>query len=210
MPISCRRTVSIERGAMKLLIPFLTFLLPLTVSLAEGPCEVRVHLSDDRGNSVEAAEVKVLGAGTAVKVTPDKPFRIGSGAYTLQVTAPGFEPATLPIVIDQLHQVIAVSLRLGALEGPVPACAVYGRITSPVPVSYVRLMELFGSRSVVPLEESRSFDFRGVSCGTYLLILIGPKSCLGISIVKATPLTGELKIAPVESAEECMPLGRQK
>jgi hypothetical protein len=166
-----------------------------------------VHLSDEYGNAVATGEIRVLGATTDISVRPDEPFHIAAGSYTVRVTVPGAKIANVPVAVDQLDQVIAVALQLGALEAPAPSCAVYGRITNQVPVSRVRLMELFGARSVdVPLSgAARTFDFRSIPCGTHLLVVMGPESCLGTLLVKAGPTTGELKIAPTAS-EGCVPL----
>jgi hypothetical protein len=185
-------------------------LLLLRISLlGDGTCEVRVHLSDGYGNRVSAAEIKILG-GRSIDVKPDMPFRIDAGSYTFQVRSSGFKMATLPIVIDQLEQVVAVSLQLSALEGPDPTCAVYGHLAGGA-ISRVRLLELFGSRSIdVPLDAARNFDFRGVACGDYLLVTVGPKSCLGTLMVQARPKTGSLRIMAPNGGEDCKPLTLEK
>ncbi len=177
-------------------------LVPMSL-LGDGPCEVRVHLSDGYGNSVSAALIRILGA-TIVDVKPDVPIRVDAGSYMLQVTASGFKTVTLPIVIDQLDQVIPVSLQLGALEGHAPTCAVYGHIADGVAISRVRLLELHGSRSIdVPLDAARNFNFRGVACGDYMLVAVGSKSCLGTLMVLARPMTGALRIMAPKGEDGC-------
>jgi len=186
---------------------FSALLLTSGALIGDAPCEVRIHLSDEYGNPVLAAQIKVVGAKTMVDAQPDKPFRIEEGNYTVQVTSPGSRRVTVPVVVDQLRQVIAVALPLGAVEGPVPTCAIYGRIASPVTASHVRLMELFGARLIdVPLEGASTFAFRSVACGTYLLVVTGPGSCLATMVVKASATMPRLDIGATELAAACGPV----
>lgn len=187
-------------------------MLLVTATLAGGgPCEVRVRVSDGYGNPVTSASVTITGGKTSVEAKPEAPVRLDEGSYMVKVVASGFRAEMVPIQIDQLEQVVAVSLRLGRLEMADPSCAVYGHISGSSAISYVRLQEIFGSRSTdVPLSEGRRFDFRSITCGDYLLVVVGQSGCLGTLAVPARPTTGALGIEAPDTTVGCKPLGLEK
>jgi len=187
------------------LIHLLPAILLLPVSfLGDGQCRVRVRVSDGVGDFVPSAYVKFVGA-TTVTGRSDALFRIEPGIYTVEVSAPGATLARLPVVIEQLDQVIAVSLEVGAIEDNVaPTCAVYGHVAGEAEISHVRLLQMFGSKLIdVPLDEKRNFDFRRVGCGDYILVLMARSSCLGTLKVHARYTTGALKIAAQSDTDSC-------
>ena len=185
--------------------------LLLQTALANGgPCQVRVHVSDEYGRAISAVAIKITGAETFV-VKPDLPFHIDSGTYLLKVTASGFEPASVQILVDQLDQVVPIALHLSSLEGPEPTCGVYGRVGGGSTVSRVRLIEVFGLRLVdVALGPDRTFNFRGVACGDYVLVLVRSGACIGTLAVFARPATGSLNIQAPDEKEICGPLSLEK
>jgi len=154
---------------------------------ADAPCLVRVHLSDELGNAVSKADVRILGPGTVLEVNPDQPFRVNGGTYTVNVGAPGFRNLSIPVVVDQLEQVVPVTLQMGEIGGPDASCAIYGHVAGGTVISHLRLTQMFGSRLIdVPLDSARSFAFRSIACAPYLLVIVGPHACLGTMAVTAT------------------------
>jgi hypothetical protein len=120
-------------------------------------------------------------------VPQDKPFQAKCGHHTLDVEGRGFQLERLSINIEQLDQVVPVALRLGAVDGHVPDCAILGRISGPRAALTVRLLQLFGPHLVdAPVTADRTFQFMHLDCGTYLLIGMDGKQRVGTQVVTAT------------------------
>jgi hypothetical protein len=136
---------------------------------------------------------------------------MAAGKYTLTIFVPGLNRAVVTVLVDQLDQVVPVTLNLGAIEGPSDDCAIYGHVAGEADVLYVRLAEILGSRFVdVPLAPDRGFDFRHVTCTSYLLVLVGRDSCIGTLAVTARHTTGALRIAAPRNSDSCVPLTLEK
>jgi hypothetical protein len=142
---------------------------------------------DNLGNLVDASRLSVTVDGSGIPAAQNKMIPVPCGHYVLTAMVHGFETETQEGDIDQVDQVVTVAMRIGALEAPVPSCAIVGRISGQAEVRRVRLVQLFGRYVVdVPASAARTVDFRGLQCGDYLLVAMGAKGCLGTEVVRAS------------------------
>ena len=177
-----RRTHPIAR---KFVLTVLSACWP--TSAQTGPCRVTVNVTDNYGNRVEAGSIRLTTDGIASYVQEDKPFQAKCGHHTLDVEVRGADHESLSINIEQLDRVVPVAPRLGAVDGPVPDCAIMGRVSGSAPARTVRLLQLFGPYLVdVPVAAARTFQVMHLKCGTYLLVAMSGKQCLGTRLVTAT------------------------
>jgi hypothetical protein len=144
-------------------------------------------VTDNYGNPVEADHIHLTIDGVVTYVPQDRLFQAKCGRHTLHVEVAGANSESLPINLEQLEQVVPVALGLGAVDGPVPDCAIMGRISGQRTVATVRLLQLFGSYLVdVPVTAAKTFQFMHLECGTYLLVAMNGKQYLGTQVVTAT------------------------
>lgn len=163
-----------------------------------GPCRVTVNVTDNYGNPVEADHIHLTIDGVVTYVPQNRLFQAKCGRHTLHVEVAGANSESLPINLEQLDQVVPVALELGAVDGPVPDCAILGKTSGQGTASTVRLLQLFGLHLVdVPLTAAKTFQFMHLECGTYLLVAMSGKQYLGSQVVTATGYGAhvDLKIA---------------
>ncbi len=122
----------------------LLFLSP-PLSAEVGPCRVVVRVTDNYGNRIEAYQITMRNDGVVTYIRQDEPLRMKCGRYDLEVRARGANPESLPVNLEQLDQAVPVAMRLGAVDGPVPDCAIIGRVSGVGGAQTVRLLQLFGS-----------------------------------------------------------------
>ncbi len=160
-----------------------------------GDCHIRIQITDEYGNRVEARQLRLAGSGSPVDVPQDRVIQTTCGHHTLDVGSAGFDSETISFDVFQPDQIVAVVMHPGILEGSRPPCAVMGRIASRTEISRLRLISLFGRHIVdVPADSTNAFQFRNLECGLYLLIAMGNKECLGTQIVKASILPPRLDL----------------
>lgn len=162
-------------------------LTSVAIVAEEGSCRVVVNVTDNFGVRVQADHIRLTTDSGATEVSQDQPVQAKCGRHTLTVEARGANPQSLSVDIDQVEQVVAVALGLGAVDGPVPDCTILGQVTGKSSPERVRLVQLFGSHVVdVPVTATNTFRFVGVECGAYLLLAMRGKECLGTQTLTAT------------------------
>jgi hypothetical protein len=153
---------------------------------AEGEARVQVHATDAFGSPIADARIRLSGSGMVVDVKQDEAISVPYGMYTVTVRVPGFQLATVAAQVDQPGQIILVGLRLGAVDGPVPACSVVGSVSPAKGVTRVRILQMFGSYVAdVPLNSAGSFRFQDLECGKYVVIVMAGANCVGTRITTA-------------------------
>ncbi len=158
-----------------------------------GSCGVRVIVTDNYGNPVPMAKIRISGVGADLSVAPGVLFSSECGLRTVSISAPGFAPEKVGALLDQSEQLITIALRLGALEGAPPTWSILGEIASGPGVERVRVAQLFGLYSVdVPLTKAREFRVANIECGSYLVVLMGPRACLGTKVISVSAATGRV------------------
>lgn len=162
---------------------------------AAGQSHVRVHVTDAYGNSVPVRKMTMTLGGVTSSVPQDEVFSVTYGRYTLEVNVPGFSNAIQPVVIDQPDQIINVAMRMGVMEVPPPLCSIVGQVSPEGAGVRMRLMQLFGSYTAdVPVTAGGLFEFRGLECGDYMLVVMGANECLGTKTARATPALPRLDV----------------
>jgi hypothetical protein len=166
------------------LVALSSFIYPAVV----GGAQVEVHVSDAYGNSVLARKVTLISErGSVTEIKQDQPVELEYGRYTVEVIVSGASRAVEEFTVDQPKQVLAVAMKLGALEAPVPKCAVGGRVVPAAGAARIRLLQLSGSyRADVPVSVAGAFRFENLECGDYMLVAIGVKGCAGTKMARAT------------------------
>jgi hypothetical protein len=183
-------------GLRSLLVIAAAVLTGTSAAADAASCRVRIEVMDNYGKPVEASRMSMTVGGSSVPVEQNKAFPVPCGHYTLTVFIPGFDTEAQVGDIDQLEQVIAVAMRVGAVDGPVPSCAIFAQVTGQTQVQRVRLVQLFGRYMVdVPLSAAKTADFRSLSCGDYMLVAMGAAGCLGTKIVRAAMVGTRVDLA---------------
>lgn len=172
---------------------------------AAAESQARIRVTDAYGTSIGAAKITLSSPALQLNPKPDEVIRLPYGSYDLKVEVPGFRSTSMTVRINQPEQLVAVGLKLGSIDGPVPVCMVTGSVAPKGVVGQVRLQQLFGDyQGDVPLGAGGSFKFLDIECGDYLIVLIGGGKCLGTKTVRAqmSPQPISMKIA-AESEAGC-------
>jgi len=171
--------------------------LPLVTksSAAGGQSLVRVHVTDAYGNPVPARKITLTADGATTPVVQDEAFGVAYGRYVLAVYVQGFDNAVQSVVVDQPEQIVTVAMKLGMMEVPVPRCSIIGHVSPETVAVRMRLMQVFGAYTAdVPVTRG-AFEFRGLECGEYMLVVMGARECLGTKIARATPALPRLDVS---------------
>jgi hypothetical protein len=115
------------------------------LALAQSQSRVRIHITDSYGNVVPAERITVDSEGVTKQVRQDEVVVLRYGPHTLEASVPGFSNAMKHVVIDQPEQIIPVAMKLGAMEGPVPVCAIAGHVIPESAADRIRLVQTFGT-----------------------------------------------------------------
>jgi len=174
------------------LLALFGFATPFRVLAQIGSCGLRVSVTDMYGNRIPAERIRLADRDGSAEIQQDAVVHSQCGEHTLDVTASGARPAKVIFDLHQAEQVVAVTLGLGAVEGPVPTCTVLGEVTPDSGVVRVRLLQLFGNYSVDVVPVRGGFSVRNVDCGSYLLVAMGKTSCLGTMTLDITATTGRV------------------
>jgi hypothetical protein len=158
---------------------------------------------DALGNPVPPQSMTISGRGSKIQVVQDKAVGLPYGEYTLEVSVPGFAPATLSVVVDQPAQILTVGMKLGRMEDvEPPACLIFGSIPRDVKAVRIRVVQLFGSYVTdVPVDEHRQFEVRDLDCGDYLLIAMERTKFLGTMVVRSSTMPTRIEMHPTRPDE---------
>jgi len=162
-----------------LLVVCISF-LATGASHAEEMSLVRVVVSDNFGNRVRGVDVRLERKGEVTTVRDDVPVSLPYGEYSVSVRAQGFALSAYNVQVGQPQQVIALAVKLGAMEGAKPVCSIGGKVLVNQTVSRLRFIAVFGTYMVdVAVSDTGAYAFRGVECGEYVVVAFGAKDCIG-------------------------------
>ena len=173
-----------------------------TDSKAENPTlsRVRIQVTDSYGHPVRGAHIRISGPSVDLDATGRDVLDLQTGTYTIVADLPGFNTFRSIEVIDQPNQILSIAMRLGAYEASAVSCSIEGH-TEPRQIdARVRLVPLFGTGvRDAPILAKGSFQFRGVECGSYVLIVTRQAECIGVAFPLAT----------TQSRQVLVPVGQQ-
>lgn len=177
---------------------------------AEGEARVQVHATDAFGNPMAEAKIKVSGSGKQIDVKQDEAVSLPYGMYTVVVRVPGFQLAEAAARVDQASQIILVGLRVGSIDGPVPTCSVVGSVSQIKGVTRVRIEQMFGSYFAdEPPDAGGSFQFQGLECGEYMVIVMAGAKCVGTKLTTAQMSPQPLRLKVIASpVDACTTVGK--
>jgi hypothetical protein len=141
---------------------------------------VRIVVSDNFGNRITGVDIKLAREGKSLTVRDDTPVSLAYGEYAVSVRVPGAGLTDYIVKVDQPRQVIAVAMKLGAMEGPRPVCSLSGNVISDHAVSRLRLIAPYGIYMVdVGVSDAGAYSFTNLECGDYIVMAFGSKECIG-------------------------------
>jgi hypothetical protein len=80
---------------------------------------------DSAGKSLSARSITLSRGESVIHVAQDRVINLAYGRYTLKVEEPGFASLTMPVVIDQPAQILAVAMKLARMENvDPPPCSI--------------------------------------------------------------------------------------
>jgi hypothetical protein len=161
--------------------------------------EIRVHVTDAFGTPVQAESIKIKTGEIERPLSQDGVVNLPYGMYTVEIVVRGAAMTKMQVHIDQPAQIITVGMKLGAIEGEPPPCAILGHASAPI--GWIRVMQIFGSYVTdVSAREDGHFEVRNLACGDYLLIAMAPGRFLGTMTTRAMTLPTPVEMKADEGA----------
>jgi len=177
---------------------------------AEGQAHLRVHVTDAYGNPVPPQMLELTGEdGKTIEPKQDEVRTVKYGLYSVKARAQGFAVTVNTFLVDQPEQILSVTMKLGAMEVPVPLCSIAGHVAPDNRITRIRALQPFGSYSVdVPVADGGSFRFESLECGDYMMLAMGPKGCIASTMFRATPRGPKVEIRVSELSGGACSAGR--